>query len=310
MTNSAISIKNLNKTYPAAKMGEEKIALSDVSLEIPEGSFFGLLGPNGAGKSTLINILAGLVNKTSGRVEVTGIDLEQDMRAVKMALGIVPQELVLDPFFTVREALEFHAGYYGVPKEKRKTDEIIEALSLKDKAATGSRRLSGGMRRRLLIGKALVHSPKVLILDEPTAGVDIELRQSLWGYVRKLNEQGTTIVLTTHYLEEAEELCDEIAIINHGKIIACDKKEKLMSAIENKRIVFHLAEKFETIPADLQKFHAEKLDDYRIELRYCPGETPISEIFKIICNAGLNVADLTSEDAKLEEIFLQLTKAA
>lgn len=311
MTNqSAISIKNLSKTYPSVAGQPKKVALDDVSLEIPQGSFFGLLGPNGAGKSTLINILAGLVLKSEGEVAVAGFDLDKEPRNLKKSLGVVPQELILDPFFNVREALEFHAGYYGIPKSERKTDEIIEALSLSDKTATNSRRLSGGMRRRLLIGKALVHSPKVLILDEPTAGVDIELRQSLWAYVRKLNEQGTTIVLTTHYLEEAEELCDEIAIINHGKIVAKDKKEKLMASLENKRVVFKLAKKIKSVPKSLEKFNAHKLAGDEIEVLYNPADASVSEILKIACDEGLEIRDISTEDAKLEDIFLQLTKAA
>jgi len=188
-----------------------------VSLTIPRGAFFGLLGPNGAGKSTLINIMAGLVLKTSGRVEICGHSIDTALSAAKRSIGIVPQELMLDTFFTVRQALEITAGYYGVPKHARRTDEIIEAMGLADKADVPSRKLSGGMRRRLLVGKALVHRPEVLVLDEPTAGVDVELRRSLWAYVKRLNQAGTTILLTTHYLEEAEELCDQIAIINHGE---------------------------------------------------------------------------------------------
>lgn len=306
---NAISVKNLSKIYnPNSK--EQKIALDDVSLDIPKGSFFGLLGPNGAGKSTMINIIAGLVNKSSGSVEVCGIDQEKDPRGVKFKLGVVPQELILDPFFNVREALDIHAGYYGVPKKQRRTDEIIEALSLSDKSATNSRRLSGGMRRRLLIGKALVHNPEVLILDEPTAGVDIELRQSLWAYVRKLNEQGTTIILTTHYLEEAEELCDDIAIINHGKIVANDKKSKLLKSIENKRVELRLAKKIKTVPKKLQKFQSNVFGDNAIEVRYCPSKTSISEILKAAVEEGLDIVDIVTEDARLEDIFMQLTKAA
>lgn len=307
---SAISIKNLSKTYTAKDGGGVKHALNDVSLEIPEGSFFGLLGPNGAGKSTMINILAGLTLKTSGEVKVCGYDLDTQARQVKQSLGIVPQELVLDPFFNVREALEFHAGYYGVPKSERRTQEIIDALSLTDKATTGARRLSGGMRRRLLIGKALVHNPKVLILDEPTAGVDIELRQSLWAYVRKLNQQGTTIVLTTHYLEEADELCDQVAIINHGKIVASDTKEKLLANVANKFVIFRLAEQITEVPANLAKYNAKLAPNNGLEIQYNPAEISMGEILLAVGKAGLNITDVVSEEAKLEEIFLQITRAA
>jgi ABC-2 type transport system ATP-binding protein len=222
MTNLAIEIIDLKKTYQKSPRSPAKEALKDINLQIKKGSIFGLLGSNGAGKSTIINIMAGLVNKTSGTVKIGGFDLDSNPQEAKFKIGIVPQELVIDPFFNVYETLEIYAGYYGIRPENRKTDEIIEALGLKDKAKATPRSLSGGMRRRLLVAKALVHSPEVLVLDEPTAGVDVELRTQLWNYVKKLNEQGTTIVLTTHYLEEAEELCDEIAIINHGKVVVCE----------------------------------------------------------------------------------------
>jgi len=239
MTTAAIKISDLRKTYRDPK-GGEKVALKGIDLEIPRGSFFGLLGPNGAGKSTLINIMAGLVIKTQGVVEICGHNIDTQTRAARKAIGVVPQELVVDTFFTVRQALENQAGYYGVPKAQRRTQAIIDAMGLADKADIGSRRLSGGMRRRLLVGKALVHQPDVLILDEPTAGVDVELREQLWNYVRELNAAGTTILLTTHYLEEAEELCDEIAIINHGEIIARDTKSNLMRGVDSKELVLTL----------------------------------------------------------------------
>jgi ABC-2 type transport system ATP-binding protein len=305
----AISISNLNKTY-RPKSGGEKVAIKDISLDIPQGSFFGLLGPNGAGKSTIINILAGLVSKTSGTVSVCGFDLDKDPRNVKYNLGVVPQELILDPFFSVREALEFHAGYYGVPKSKRRTDEIMKALHLEDKAQTNSRRLSGGMRRRLLIGKALVHNPKVLILDEPTAGVDIELRQSLWKYVRELNENGTTIVLTTHYLEEADELCDKVAIINHGKIVAYDSKENLLKNLENKFMLIKLSGKIDRIPDSLSQYKMKIIDGNSIEVHFNPAEVMVGKIMKDVIESGLNITDLVSEDAKLEDLFLQITSVA
>lgn len=305
---SAISIKDLSKTYTTK--GSSKHALNKINLQIPKGSFFGLLGPNGAGKSTIINILAGLTLKTSGEINVCGYDLDKQQRQVKQSLGIVPQELILDPFFSVREALEFHAGYYGVPKKERRTEEIIEALSLKDKAEVGARRLSGGMRRRLLIGKALVHNPKVLILDEPTAGVDIELRQSLWAYVRKLNKSGTTVVLTTHYLEEADELCDRIAIINHGKIVAADTKKKLLANVANKVVVLRLADKISEIPAGLSKYNAKVIDNNGLEFQYNPAETNMGELLAAVAKAKLSITDVVSEEARLEEIFLQITRTA
>lgn len=304
---SAISIRNLCKTY-RPKQGGEKVALKNINLEIPRGSFFGLLGPNGAGKSTIINIIAGLVNKTAGQVEVMGYDLDKHTRQAKMSIGIVPQELLLDPFFTVREALEFHAGYYGVQKKDRRTDEIIKKLHLQDKSATSSRRLSGGMRRRLLIGKALVHNPDVLILDEPTAGVDIELRKQLWEYVRELNKNGTTIVLTTHYLEEADELCDRIAIINNGEIVACDTKQKLLDGIQNKTVMLTLFDIPEKLPMKLLEYNYRILEGNKIEIQYNPNETGIVRIMDDIRSMGLNITDVVTNEAKLEEIFMQLTK--
>lgn len=308
MTNPAIHIKDLTKTY-RSKRGD-KVALKGVSLEVPQGSMFALLGPNGAGKSTLINILAGLVVKTSGVAEVCGFDIEKQMYEARKSLGIVPQELVLDTFFTVRQALDMHAGYYGIPKSQRRTDEIIEVMGLGDKADSHSRQLSGGMRRRLLIGKALVHSPKVLILDEPTAGVDVELREQLWAYVRKLNKQGTTILLTTHYLEEAEELCDEIAIINHGQVIARDKKVNLLSNLDSKQVTFHLTTPLATLPETLGELGTQTSqinDQGDLVVHYQPSKAAISDILTAVCNAGLTIRDITTEQASLEEVFRHLT---
>ncbi len=252
MPSPAIEIRKLQKTYTGGKKSPEKVALKGIDLDIPRGAFFGLLGPNGAGKSTIINIMAGLVLKSSGEARIMGYDIVRDMRNARLSLGVVPQELVLDTFFTVREALDIHAGYYGVPKAKRRTQEIIEALGLSDKADINARRLSGGMRRRLLVAKALVHTPPVLILDEPTAGVDVELRTQLWEYVKELNKKGTTVLLTTHYLEEAEELCDTIAVIDHGQVVACDKKSTLLRSFDSKQLVITLAKPLAAIPAGLQ----------------------------------------------------------
>ena len=224
----AVEITDLNKTYIGNANQPPKQALSNINLNIPTGSFFGLLGPNGAGKSTIINIMAGLVIKSSGDVKVCGYDIEKQMRQARSSIGVVPQELNIDPFFSPREILEVQAGLFGVPKVQRRTNEILKAVRLYDKADAYARTLSGGMRRRLLVAKALVHSPPVLVLDEPTAGVDVELRQQLWSYVRQLREEGTTILLTTHYLEEAEELCDQIAIINKGALVTCQATDCLL----------------------------------------------------------------------------------
>ena len=306
---AAIRIENLKKTYRDRKSGEEKIALKGIDLEIPRGSFFGLLGPNGAGKSTLINIIAGTVMKSSGVVTIMGNDLDTQTRAARLSIGVVPQELILDTFFTVRQALEITAGYYGIPKAKRRTDEIIHAMGLSDKADVPSRRLSGGMRRRLLIGKALVHNPPVLILDEPTAGVDVELRRSLWAYVRQLNQQGTTILLTTHYLEEAEELCDEIAIINHGQIIARDKKRSLMAGVDSKEVRFTFATPLASIPSTLDDLQASIRDGVLI-VKYKPSAAAMEGILARLRAAGLTITDISTHEVDLEDLFVELTSAS
>jgi len=306
MTN-AIEIRDLRKTYMDGKKGQHKTALNGVNLDIPEGSFFALLGPNGAGKSTMINIMAGLTHKTSGSVSICGHDIIRDMRAARLALGVVPQELILDTFFTVRQALDIHAGYYGVPKAQRRTQEIIDALGLSDKADTHSRRLSGGMRRRLLVAKALVHNPKVLILDEPTAGVDVELRTQLWDYVKKLNANGTTILLTTHYLEEAEELCDTIAVINHGEVVACEKKAQMLSRFDKKQLVITTSEKLLQLPEKLQKFQASIDIEGKLVVDYKPSVDSIQDILNAVAGAGLSVRDLTTREPSLEDVFIQLT---
>ena len=306
MTQPAIEIQNLTKTYRDRKTGEQKTALHGVNLTVPRGSFFGLLGPNGAGKSTMINIMAGTVLKSGGTVQINGNDIDSDLRAAKLSIGVVPQELVLDTFFTVRQALEITAGYYGIPKEKRRTDEIIDAMGLRDKANSPSRRLSGGMRRRLLIGKALVHTPPVLILDEPTAGVDVELRRSLWEYVRKLNKAGTTILLTTHYLEEAEELCDEIAIIHKGNIIARDSKDALMHGVDSKQICFTLDRPLTDIPAGLDPLQAI-VESGKLVVKYQPSQSHIDDIIGHIRNAGYTISDLSTKEVELEDLFIALT---
>jgi len=303
----AVSIRGLVKRY-GQKGSEPKLALDHVDLDIPRGEIFGLLGPNGAGKSTMINIMAQLVIKTEGKVAIWGIDLDQDPRHVAAAIGIVPQELNIDPFFTPKKLLDLQAGMYGVPKRERRTMEILEALSLADKADAYARSLSGGMRRRLMVAKAMVHNPPILVLDEPTAGVDVELRQQLWSYVRKLNEDGVTVLLTTHYLEEAEELCDRIAIINNGKVIACEPKAKLLGRIDAKELQLTLTRDLTAIPESLAPFKPELTGARLLKLHYRPNQTPFAQILNAVEEAGLEIADLSTVETDLEDIFLQLTR--
>ena len=306
-TSPAIEIRQLHKTYIDGKKNQHKVALKGVDLDIPRGSFFGLLGPNGAGKSTMINIMAGLVIKTSGQVRICGHDIGTSMRQARRSLGVVPQELVLDTFFTVRQALDIHAGYYGVPKAQRRTQEIIDALGLGDKADVHARRLSGGMRRRLLVAKALVHTPDVLILDEPTAGVDVELRTQLWDYVRELNRNGTTVLLTTHYLEEAEELCDTIAVINHGEVVACDKKLTLLRSFDSKQLVITPAQPLTEVPATLARWQSEINTEGKLVISYKPSKDAVQDILSALMAGGVQVADLNTSEASLEDIFIHLT---
>ncbi len=306
----AVEVKNLNKTYRAVGRGEASRALVDVDLAIPRGSLFGLLGPNGAGKSTLINILAGLVNKTSGQASVWGVDIDRDPRQARAAIGVVPQELNIDPFFTPRELLELQAGLYGVPPRERRTDEILAALGLGDKAHAYARTLSGGMRRRLMVAKSMVHNPPVLVLDEPTAGVDIELRLQLWAHVEELNSRGTTVLLTTHYLEEAEELCDRIAIINNGQVIAYDTKRALLRRLDSKELTLLLAQDLAEVPESLARFGPEMVGGRCLRFQYRASDGPVSEILAAVTGAGLRVADIFTEETDLEDIFLQLTQGA
>ena len=310
MTDLAIEISALSKTYKKSKKSAEKIALHSIDLKIKKGSFFGLLGPNGAGKSTIINILAGLVNKTSGEVKIGGINIDKNPQEAKFKIGIVPQELIVDPFFNVRETLEIYAGYYGIKKSQRRTDEIIQALGLKDTAKATPRSLSGGMRRRLLVAKALVHNPEILVLDEPTAGVDVELRNQLWNYVKKLNQSGTTILLTTHYLEEAEELCDEIAVINHGQVIAHDRKENLMNLLSSKEIIISCAEEFKADAAVLfPTLQTKILAGNKISITYDPEKIEVEKILQIISDNKIRIKDISTRQPDLEEIFKHLIKS-
>jgi ABC-2 type transport system ATP-binding protein len=305
----AIRMRKLAKTYVSKKRAEEKIALKGIDLDIPQGSFFALLGPNGAGKSTLINIMSGLTVKTSGEMVICGHNIDTDMRSARTSIGVVPQELVLDTFFTVRQALELHAGYFGVPKAKRRTDEIIAAMGLTDKADVRPRSLSGGMRRRLLIAKALVHNPPVLVLDEPTAGVDVELRTQLWNYVRELNKAGTTILLTTHYLEEAEELCDRLAIINHGEVVACDDKRTLMRGFDSKRLVVTVRDAISDLPAALREAGWEISEERLLSISYKPSKTNIEGLLSAVRENGYHIHDISTKDTDLEEVFLHFTRS-
>ncbi|MDX1710142.1 MAG: ABC transporter ATP-binding protein [Rhodovibrionaceae bacterium] len=306
----AVECRGLDKTYRASGRSAAKHALKSVDLEIPRGSLFGLLGPNGAGKSTLINILAGLVNKTGGSAAIWGHDIDTNQRQARAAIGVVPQELNIDPFFTPRELLELQAGLYGVPARERRSDEILRIMGLADKAHAYARTLSGGMRRRLMVAKAMVHNPPVLVLDEPTAGVDIGLRRQLWAHVRELNRRGTTILLTTHYLEEAEELCDRIAIINHGEVIACETTPELLRRLDNKALTLVLAEDLEEIPAALSDLQPEQTGPRSLLFRYRASDSPVAQILEKVREAGLTVVDMTTEESDLEDIFLQLTYGA
>lgn len=303
----AIQVSNLNKIYAASGKMPEKQALKDLSLQIPRGSIYGLLGPNGAGKSTFINILAGLVTKTSGDVQVWGMDIDKYPRQSRAALGIVNQEIVSDPFFTPEETLELIAGFFGVPKEERRSVEILEAVGLGDKKDAYVRQLSGGMKRRLMVAKALVHSPPVLILDEPTAGVDVELRRSLWAYVRELHARGTTIILTTHYLEEAEELCDTIAIVNNGEIIAAEPTPQLLKRLDHKTLTLVLKEALETVPDTLSDVDATIRSDGSLAITYRASETGIGRLLEKVREAGIGIADLATEEPDLEDVFVALT---
>ncbi len=309
MNNAAIEINNLAKIYKKSKKSPEKHALKGVDLIVPRGSIFGLLGPNGAGKSTLINILAGLVVKTGGTAKICGYDIDTQTRQARASIGVVPQEINMDVFFSPAQSLEIQAGYYGVPKSERRTDEILEALGLSDKRNAYVRQLSGGMKRRLLIAKALVHNPPVLILDEPTAGVDIELRRQLWDYVQELHNNGTTIILTTHYLEEAEALCDHIAIIHNGEITANDDKKTLLGRMDKKTLIITPDNKLTKIPQSLAGLEAELRPDGSLIITYRTSKTRIGDLLAQIGNAGIRINDLRTEEPDLEDVFMALTYA-
>jgi ABC-2 type transport system ATP-binding protein len=299
----AIAIDALSKTYAGGKK-----ALDDVSFDVPAGQIFGLLGPNGAGKSTLINILAGLVVKSSGTARVWGFDIDEHPRNAKLSIGIVPQEILFDPFFTPREALELQAGLYGVPKSRRITDELLAAVRLTDKADAYARTLSGGMKRRLLVAKAMVHSPPILVLDEPTAGVDIELRQQLWDYVRRLNRDGVTVVLTTHYLEEAEQLCDQIAIINHGRLIANEPTRQLIAKAQDKVVAVEFNQPITSLPDNACFDRVEKTGERTVEIQYRKDRVNAGDVLAALGREGYDIVDVSTKDPDLEDVFLTLTR--
>ena len=301
----AIRIESLSKTYAASGV-PPKQALDNVSLDIQRGQIFGLLGPNGAGKSTLINILAGLVVKTGGRASIWGFDIDIHPRNAKRSIGIVPQEIIFDPFFTPREALEIQAGLYGIPKAQRITMELLAAMHLTDKAEAYARTLSGGMKRRLLVAKAMVHSPPILVLDEPTAGVDIELRQQLWSYVKRLNEQGVTVVLTTHYLEEAEQLCDRIAIIHRGKVVANEPTRDLIAKAQDKSVVVTFDRDLDGVPTNDCFENIALIDERTLEITYRKDKVNAGEVLGALTANGLVIVDVRTRDPDLEDVFLSL----
>ncbi|MGM0603832.1 MAG: ABC transporter ATP-binding protein [Bacillota bacterium] len=297
---TAIKIRDINKKYGDLQ------ALDNINLDIKKGEFFGLLGPNGAGKSTLIGILGGLVRKDSGDITVLGKDIINNYRETKKSLGIVPQEITFDPYFTVRETLKNQSGYFGIKNNNERIDELLQTLSLADKAEIGPRQLSGGMKRRLLIAKALIHDPEIIVLDEPTAGVDVELRNSLWEYIIKLNEKGKTIILTTHYLEEAEALCDRIAIMNKGKIVKVDSKENLINSIDKKVVSIKFNENPSNLKQKLIGFDFEIIDAAN-QVKIETAKRDLDKLMKIINELDLKIIDINIESAKLEDVFIKLT---
>ncbi len=306
----AIEARGLDKVYRGQGKAPPMHALKHVDLAIPRGSFFGLLGPNGAGKSTFINILGGLVIKSGGTASIWGHDIDSDPMNARGAIGIVPQELNMDPFFTPQEALEIQAGYYGVPKSERHTEEILRAVGLWDKRDAYARTLSGGMKRRLLVAKAMVHAPPVLVLDEPTAGVDVELRRQLWDYVRSLHARGVTIVLTTHYLEEAQELCDTIAIIHHGQVIACEPTRNLIGRLDRKTLVV-TPQSPVTLPLHgFEDLTFAMRSGGAIALTYKTGEHSVEELLDRVRASGIAIKDLSIDEPDLEDVFVELTAGA
>jgi len=305
---NALKVEKLTKIY-SKKTSNEIKALNNLNLEVKEGEIFGLLGPNGAGKTTFLNILAGTVIKNSGNVNVWGYDLDQNPRQVRSSIGIVPQEVNLDAFFSPRNLLELQAGLYGIPKKDRITDTILKLVSLEKQANSYARSLSGGMKRRLLIAKAMVHRPPILVLDEPTAGVDVELRQNLWSNVKDLNEQGVTIILTTHLMYEAEEMCNRIAILNKGNLVTLDTTENLLDRIKTKKIIFKVKKTIRIKPEDLNGIKFIYKTDNEITVSYEKKKHKIDEIISKIKNAGMEIYDISTDEGNLEDVFIDLTKS-
>ena len=306
--NNSLKVEKLTKIY-SQKSGNKITALNNLNLEVKEGEIFGLLGPNGAGKTTFLNILAGTVIKNSGIVNVWGYDLDKNPRQIRASIGIVPQEVNLDAFFSPKKLLELQAGLYGIPKKDRITDTILKLVSLEKQANTYARSLSGGMKRRLLIAKAMVHRPPILVLDEPTAGVDVELRKNLWNNVKTLNKQGVTIILTTHLMYEAEEMCDRIAIINKGNLIKLDTTKNLLNSIKTKKIIFKV-KKINTInPTNLNGIKFLYKTDNEITVSYEREKHKIDEIIDKIKNAGMEIYDISTDEGDLEDVFVNLTKS-
>ena len=305
---NALKVEKLTKIY-SKKTSIEIKALNNLNLEVKEGEIFGLLGPNGAGKTTFLNILAGTVIKNSGSVNVWGYDLDQNPRQVRSSIGIVPQEVNLDAFFSPRNLLELQAGLYGIPKKDRITDTILKLVSLEKQSNSYARSLSGGMKRRLLIAKAMVHRPPILVLDEPTAGVDVKLRQNLWSNVKDLNEQGVTIILTTHLMYEAEEMCNRIAILNKGNLVTLDTTENLLDRIKTKKIIFKVKKTIRIKPEDLNGIKFFYKTDNEITVSYERKIHKIDEIISKVKNAGMEIYDISTEEGNLEDVFLDLTKS-
>ena len=299
---NVLSVKKLNKIYR-----KNIHALKDLNLEVKEGEILGLLGPNGAGKSTFINILAGVTDKTSGEVIVWGFDLDKNPRQVRVSLGIVPQEINVDPFFTPKKLLDLQAGLFGVKKKDRITDTVLDLVALKDKSNSYTRNLSGGMKRRLLIAKALVHKPPIIILDEPTAGVDVDLRKNLWDNILSLRKLGVTIILTTHYLQEAEELCDRVGIIHKGNLIALDTTENMLNKIQTKTLKFEINKRIVLDDMNNKDFNILTNTDSEFKIEYNKQEFNIQKIIKLLENQGIVIKDIKSEDPDLEDVFVNLT---
>ncbi|MAV62294.1 MAG: ABC transporter [Candidatus Pelagibacter sp.] len=304
---NVLYVKNLNKIYNSKKFNK-LYALNNLNLEVKQGEIFGLLGPNGAGKSTFVNILAGTVIKTSGQLKVWGFDIDKNPRQVRASIGIVPQEVNLDPFFSPKNLLELQAGLYGIKKKDRITDSILKLVSLEKEANSYARSLSGGMRRRLLMAKALVHQPPIIFLDEPTAGIDIDLRKNLWENVRALNNQGVTIILTTHYLEEAEQMCDRIGILNKGNLVALDSTANLLNRIKVKRVTFKLNKQVNLKNNDLETLKIISSSKNEICITYDKSKIKIEDIIKLIKKDDIEIQDISTDDGDLEDVFLQLTK--